>query len=186
MLIEWLNKENNEQRIEGFDTIALANKQSIIDYLNENRDIIATQHDMPLSDYRIEKIADYYCNNVTEIGNAVEKIKLLYDKIKKIEFDFYRKHDINIVMEEDAIDFILKRLATGKVDINGVYEKISTDFEYGLKLIREKTHRNRFFLSKNALTNPENYLNQTIKAEFTKNDIQQTFSFSPTDFLENQ
>jgi len=77
-------------------------------------------------------------------------------------------------------------VVSGKVDIDDMYEKITDDFEYGLKLIREKTHRNRFFLSKNALTNPENYLNQTIKAEFTKNDIQQTFSFSPKDFRENQ
>ncbi len=185
-LTDWLNEKNDEQRIEIFLSIALENRQSVINYLIENRDLLADQHEMPLSEYRIEKIADYYCSNVTEIGNAVEKIKFLYNKIKKIEFNFYRKHDINIVLEDDAIDFILKQLATGKVDIDDIYEKITDDFEYGLKLIREKTRRNRFFISKKALTNPENYLNQTIKAEFTKNDIQQTFSFSTKDFKENQ
>jgi endopeptidase Clp ATP-binding regulatory subunit ClpX len=185
MLADWLDHENDEQRIEIFLSLALENRQTVIRYLNENRTVITSQHEMPLTDYRIEKIADYYCANVTEIGNAVEKIKSLYDKIKKIEFDFYRKHDINIILEDDAVDYILQQLAGGKTDFNGFYEKISEDFEYGLKLIREKTHRNRFFLSKNALTNPENYLNQTIKAEFTKNDIQQTFSFSPPDFKDN-
>ena len=44
---------------------------------------------------------------------------------------------------------------------------------------------NRFFLSKKALTNPENYLNQTIKAEFAKKNIEQPFTFSPPDFKEH-
>ncbi len=184
-LNSWLTRENDDQRIETFNAIVAENKKFIINYLSENRVNITGQYGLPLSAYRIDKISDYYCNNVTEIGSAVKKIKSFYDKIKKIEFDFYRKHDINIVLEEDAVDAILEQLASGTTDIKGVYDKISADFEYGLKLIREKTHRNRFFLSKNALINPENYLNQTIKTEFNKSDIQQTFSLSQPDFIIN-
>ena len=175
-LSTWLTGENDSHRLETFNSIALENKQTIITYLNDNRVNITKQHALPLSAYRIDKISDYYCNNVTEIGNAVKKIKSFYDKIKKIELDFYSKHDINIVLEEDAVDAILKQLAGGTVDIKNIYEKISTDFEYGFKLIREKTQRNRFFLSKKALTNPENFLNHIIKTEFKKSDIQETYS----------
>ncbi len=181
MLLEWMDREADETRRTLFQSLAEENRQLMITYLNDNRSVIENQHNMPLTRYRIEKIADYYSANVTEIGNAVDKIKHLYDKIKKIEFDFYRKHDINIILEEDAIDFLLQGLAGAKIDFTGIYDKLTEDFEYGLKLIREKTDRNRFFLSKNALTNPENYLNQTIKAEFAKNDIQEMFSFSPPD-----
>lgn len=181
-LTSWLTRKDDAQRLETFNAIAAENKQSIINYLNENRTHITLQHGLPLSVYRIDKISDYYCNNVTEIGNAVKKIKSFYDKIKKIELDFYSKHDINIVLEEDAVDAILEQLAIGTADIKAIYEKISADFEYGFKLIREKTQRNRFFLSKKALDNPENFLNQIIKTEFTKNDIQETYSLSDPDF----
>lgn len=181
-LTSWLTRKDDAQRLETFNAIAAENKQSIINYLNENRTNITLQHGLPLSVYRIDKISDYYCNNVTEIGNSVKKIKSFYDKIKKIELDFYSKHDINIVLEEDAVDAILEQLAVGTADIKAIYEKISADFEYGFKLIREKTQRNRFFLSKKALDNPENFLNQIIKAEFTKNDIQETYSLSEPDF----
>jgi len=181
----WLTGENDDQRLNTFNEIVAENKQSIIRYLNDNRVNITNQYSLPLSDYRIDKISDYYCNNVTEIGNAVKKIKSFYDKIKKIELDFYSKHDINIVLEEDAVDAILEQLANDTVDIKSVYEKISADFEYGFKLIREKTHRNRFFLSKSALTNPENFLNQIIKTEFNKNDIQETYSLNQPDFNKN-
>jgi len=185
ILSTWLTRENDARRLETFNAITLENKQSITNYLDDNRINITNQYGLPLSAYRIDKISDYYCNNVTEIGNAVKKIKSFYDKIKEIELDFYSKHDINIVLEEDAVDTIMEQLASGTVDIKGVYEKISADFEYGFKLIREKTQRNRFFLSKKALTNPENFLNQIIKTEFKKNDIQETYSLNQPDFKEN-
>ena len=155
MLSEWMHPEADETRRALFQSLSEETCQMIVAYLNENRIILENQHDMPLTEYRIQKIADYYCANVTEIGNAVEKIKYLYDKIKKIEFDFYRKHDINVLLEDDAIDFLLQGLSGGKINFTTIYDKLTEDFEYGLKLIREKTDRNRFFLSKKALTNPE-------------------------------
>jgi len=181
----WLTGKNDGLGLESFNAIADENKLSIINYLNDHRVNITNQYGLPLSDYRIDKISDYYCNNVTEIGSAVKKIKSFYDKIKKIELDFYSKHDINIVLEEDAVDAILEQLASGTMDIKSVYEKISADFEYGFKLIREKTRRNRFFLSKKALANPEKFLNQIIKTEFTKNDISATYTLNRPDFKEN-
>lgn len=165
-LKQWLQGVGTEDRSRDFEAIAQENKQAIADYLSANRLVITNQYGLPLSAYRIDKISDYYATHVTEIGNAVKKIKFFYDQIKKIEIDFYNKHDINIVLEEDAVDGILEKLVTGVMNERDVYEKLSADFEYGLKLIREKTEKNRFFLSKEALTHPENYLNQMIKAEF--------------------
>jgi len=166
ILKKWLQGIGDNERRHDFEVIAKENRQAIADYLNANRLIITNQYGLPLSPYRIDKISDYYATHVTEIGNAVKKIKFFYDQIKKIEIDFYNKHDINIVLEEDAVDGILEKLATGVMNERDVYEKLTGDFEYGLKLIREKTEKNRFFLSKEALTHPENYLNQIIKAEF--------------------
>jgi len=89
------------------------------------------------------------------------------------------------VLEEDAVDFILEKLANKELSIKDIYEKLTADFEYGLKLIREKTERNRFFLSKNALMNPENFLNQIIKTEFKKNDIDAALNFTYPDLKTN-
>jgi hypothetical protein len=110
---------------------------------------------------------------VTEIGSAVKKIKSYYDKIKKIEIDFYTKHDINIVLEEDAVDYVLDTLINGSMNVKSVYEKLTTDLEYGLRLIHEKTGVSRFFIPKAALVTPEAFLEQLIKSEFNKEKIGQ-------------
>ena len=180
----WLNG-TDDSRLKDFETIAIDNKKTIKSYLTDNRTSLTNQYGLPLSPYRIDKIAEYYCNNVTEVGNAIKKIKSFYEKIKEIEIEFYNKHDINIILEEDAIDFILEKMANSEISVNDIYEKLTTDFELGLKLIREKTERNRFFLSKKALMNPENFLNQIIKTEFKKSDMDASLGLMYPDYKPN-
>ena len=170
VLDKWLAGSDNDKRLTDFDQITAEYKGFIKSYLKENRTNLAGQYGLPLSSYRIERIADYYCNNVSEIGHAVKSIKSYYDQIKRIEIEFYNRHEVNIVLEEDAVDFILEKLIDRTVSISAIDNKLSADFEYGLKLIREKTGRNRFFISRYAMENPETFLNQLIKAEFNKAD----------------
>jgi hypothetical protein len=98
-----------------------------------------------------------------DIGNVIKKIKSYYDEIKKIELYFFKNHDINIVLEEDAIDFIIEQLVESFVEFKIIYEKINQDFQHGLKLAREKTGRNRFFITRQALLDPEEYIGNLIK-----------------------
>ncbi len=170
ILKEWLNGSGSEKRLAEFDQITEEYRGFIKSYIKENRNSLASQHGLPLSPYRIGRIADFYCNNVSEIGQAIKSIKSYYDQIKRIEIEFYNRHEINIVLEEDAVDFMLEKLIDRSADIKAINSKLSTDFEYGLKLIREKTGRNRFFVSRYALENPETFLSQLIKAEFNRAD----------------
>jgi hypothetical protein len=39
------------------------------------------------------------------------------------------------------------------------------DFEHGLKLAREKTGRSRYFITRQALLDPEAYISQLIQSE---------------------
>ena len=68
-------------------------------------------------------------------------------------------------MEDDAIDFIIDQLENSTYDLEAFYDQLSTDFEYGLKLVQEKTGKNRFFITKYALMNPESLISNLIKDE---------------------
>ncbi len=171
ILNKWLSGVGAVERDAAFDTIAGSNREALIDYLKENRKKLSEQHGLPLSAYRIDRVADYYYAYVVEIGTAIRKIKSYYDQIKRIEIDFYNKHDLNIVLEEDAIDYISEQMANHSLNIDLIYHKLSNDFEYGLKLLRDKTGKNRFFLPKDALVNPEAFLDRLITSEFKKHNL---------------
>ena len=58
----------------------------------------------------ITEVLSEYKANILDIGQVFQQIKACYDDIKKIELEFYKRNDINVVLEEDAIDFIMEQI----------------------------------------------------------------------------
>jgi len=110
-------------------------------------------------------VAACYAGNTVDVGNAVARIKSFHDDIKKMELSFYRNHDINIVMEDDAIDLLIDMLLDGTTDLDTIFARLNSDFEHGLKLVREKTGSGRFFLTRRAFEDPEGYIAQLLAAK---------------------
>ncbi len=112
---------------------------------------------------RIDIVAAYYSKNIVDTGSAVKRIKSYYDEIKNVELYFFKNHDINIVLEEDAIDFIMEMLVENTLEFKDVYPRLNNHFEHGLKLVRDKSGRSRFFITRSALLDPEEYIRGLIK-----------------------
>jgi len=159
---------NLDELHETYEKLFLAEKESIKRYLDSNKKVFAKKYGLTLTQSRIDVVASYYANHIMDIEKVIKKIKSFYDDIKKIELYFFKNHDINIVLEDDAIDFIIDQLENSTYDLEGLYDHISTDFEYGLKLVQEKTGKNRFFITKDALINPESFISNLIKDELSR------------------
>ncbi len=156
---------NLDELNETYEKLFLAEKEYIKRYLDSNKKIFAKKYGLTLTQSRIDVVASYYANHIMDIEKVIKKIKSLYDDIKKMELYFFKNHDINIVLEDDAIDFIIDQLENSTYDLEVFYDHLSTDFEYGLKLVQEKTGKNRFFITKDALINPESFIGNLIKDE---------------------
>jgi len=151
-----------------FHRIFLQEKSFIIRYLTEHRTRLAQKHSLELTTSRIETVADFYCKKAMDMNLVVARIKSWYDTIKHIELDFFKNNDLNIVLEEDAIDFIIEQLINTMIGIDDIHKQLSGNFLYGLKLITEKTGKNRFFINRKALESPEAYINDLIRNEMRK------------------
>jgi hypothetical protein len=146
-----------------FEQLTKQEIEIIKEYLIDNQKNLAAKYSLTMTPSRIDLVANCYARNTLDIGNIITKIKSYYDEIKKIELYFFKNHDINIVLEEDAIDFIIEKLIDASIELKRVYQKIDEDFQYGLKLAREKINRNRFFITREALLDPEAYIGNLIK-----------------------
>ncbi|NNL75023.1 MAG: AAA domain-containing protein [Desulfobacterales bacterium] len=162
--IETLTKSTHEhQNNDLFNRLMGEEKEIIKEYLKENKSNLAEKYSLTMTPSRIDIVATCYSKSTLEIGNVIKKIKTYYDEIKKIELYFFKNHDINIVLEEDAIDFIIEQLVESYVELKVVYQKISEELHHGLKLAREKTNRNRFFITRQALLDPEQFIGNLLK-----------------------
>ncbi len=142
-------------------------KEYISDYVKKNWKTFSIKHGLTLSQIRCNMVAQCFCKHVMEIEDAIKKIKTFHDSVKEIEVEVSKSYDLNIVFEEDAIDFLIEQFidhnATGEEILSKIYE---THYD-GLNLVRERSGNNRFFLSKKALTDHETYLNDLIRKEIT-------------------
>ncbi|MCP4369302.1 MAG: AAA domain-containing protein [Deltaproteobacteria bacterium] len=150
---------------ESYEKLSNKEKESIKDYLKSNSNNLSEKYSLTMTPSRIDVIAEYYTTNILDSGSTIKRIKSFYDEIKKIELYFFKTHDINIVLEEDAIDYIIEQFVASEIHLDDFYKQLTKDFELGLKLVREKTGKNRFFITRKALLNPESFISELIKDE---------------------
>jgi endopeptidase Clp ATP-binding regulatory subunit ClpX len=148
-----------------FEKLVQEERRWIIRYLEQNKTHLSAKYNLTMTASRMNIVAQFYVKNVMDIENVVKHIKSNYDDIKKIELYFFKNHDINIVLEEDAIDFIMEQLIEAPIHLDDVFKKVNVDFEHGLKLAREKTGHSRYFIDRQALLDPEAYIRRLIQSE---------------------
>ena len=157
--------QNDTRTRESFEKLAREEQQEVRQYLQSNKKHLADKYNFTMTPPRMDVVALFYSKNIMDIESVIKHIKSNYDAIKKIELYFFKNHDINLVLEEDAIDFIMVQLIESSIGLDDVYKKVNADFEHGLKLVREKTGRNRFYIARQALLNPEAYIRQLIQSD---------------------
>lgn len=160
-----LDISKNKEMDQTFENLELEEKKIIHKYIKANKKNLTDKYNLTLTPSRIDVVASYYCKNIMDIGNAIKNIKSYYDDIKKIELYFFKNSDINVVLEENAIDFIIEQMITADIKLDNLYKKLTGKFKDGLKLAQEKTGKNRFFITKEALLAPETFINELIKDE---------------------
>jgi endopeptidase Clp ATP-binding regulatory subunit ClpX len=162
-----LRPENREKVAADLERLADEERRHVADYMRQNEKNFCERFGFSMTESRIAAIAGFYSRNVMDIGQVVGKVKGLYDEIKSLELKFYKKHDINIILEDDAVDYILEQLFEKGIRLETFSQRLCADFELGLKLIRDKTGRSRFFISREALSNPETFISNLIKKDLT-------------------
>jgi endopeptidase Clp ATP-binding regulatory subunit ClpX len=158
-----LEPSKTEEQQTTFSRLRDEEKQLIIEYLNSNQENMNRKYQMDLTPSRMEAVAEFYTKNATDIGKILDKIKSYYHEIKTIELYFLKTHDINIVLEDSAIDYMIEKIIRGDLQLKKLYRQLSEDFMLGLKLVRDKTGKTRFFITKDALISPEKYISNLLK-----------------------
>uniref|UniRef100_A0A7C4RSR5 AAA family ATPase n=1 Tax=Desulfatirhabdium butyrativorans TaxID=340467 RepID=A0A7C4RSR5_9BACT len=134
-------------------------------YLEENRGLFSERYGLALTPSKIALVASAYCNAILDVGKVIQRLKKHYDAVKRIELSFFKEHDIHIVLDDDCLDYIVTEIVEKRSTLDEFRKDIDRDLAMGLRLVREKTGKNRFFLNRQALINPEAYIAELIRAE---------------------
>lgn len=166
---KWMSKiEANTESpeiAEAFHKIREDEVKRVESYVASNKHHLSDKYGLPLTPERIHLIALFYSKHTADIEGVFQKVAHLYEQTKTMEMSFLKNNGINIVLEEETIDYIIGQWLEHPVDLDAVYQKLSADFLLGLRLVHEKTGRNRFFITRQAIEDPEAFVAQLLKQD---------------------
>ncbi len=142
-------------------------QEAICEHITQHWKRLSLQHGITLTQSRCQMVARYFMSHVVEINEAVRRIKSFHDSIKEIQLTMAKEYDFDITFEEDAVDFLMEQY----IDHNATNEEIifhlHENFHDGLNLIREKTGKYQFTMTREALSDHNTYLTNLIKKELS-------------------
>lgn len=143
-------------------------QDNIKSYIGANQKNLSSKFSFSLTQARIDLIAAYYSHHITDVETVINRIKSFYEEIKAIELSFFKAHDINVALADDAADYLVWQLALTSADFDAMNEKFSSEFGLGLKLVRDKTGKSRFNIDRDALLDPEAFIGSLLADTYSQ------------------
>jgi len=115
---------------------------------------------------RVDLVLDYHLKTGFPIDGIFDEVILMHNQIRVFEADFYEKHGFKISFDEEAISEIIKGALDRETTATAICVEISNDFDYGFKLISDRSGQRRFVLPKEAVVHHGTYLDELIRENY--------------------
>lgn len=120
---------------------------------------------------RINLVVDYHLKTGVPIDKIFDEVALLYNQIRIFESDFYERHGFKITFTEEAVDEIILQALDRDTTAAVICREVARDFDYAMKLIAERSGQMQFTLPREAVLNPDEYMDDLVRATYQRYPI---------------
>ena len=110
---------------------------------------------------RIAIIVNRMIEKGYDVNTVFEEAVGIRRQVEEFERDFKRRNGIYLQFSEEAIDRISEMILNEDGKAAAIFSRLSKDYEHGLELISDKTVQKEFIITREAVDNPEGYLDRT-------------------------
>lgn len=161
-----LENPNDPGLMARYQEISVQEVRMLNDVIRNRKNEFLQKYRLTLTKSRIDIIANLCMDNEVDVATAFQEIFDSYSQIRKYEDTFYERCAIRLNFNDEAIDEIMTRALAERVKAHDVCEKSLKNLEFGLKLIWDKTGRDQFSVTKEAIVDPDSYINKLIKGSY--------------------
>ena len=156
--------------LETFQTLEREETAYLSTYITNHWAQLSMGFLLPSTHWRAANAASLCISKGISTESAIETLHSHYENVKKLEVNFFSKFGMHVLFDEEAADFLIEQILTAGATCQEMFDKIATDFELGFTLIREKTGKTHFFITREALLSPERFLDALVKEELVEKD----------------
>jgi ATP-dependent Clp protease ATP-binding subunit ClpX len=130
------------------------------------------RYGMVFPESRIALIVNRMVEKGYDVNTVYEEAVEIQRQVEDFERDFQKRKGIYLQFNQEAIDRITEIVLNEDGKSAALFSRFSKDYEYGLELVSDKTGQKEFILTREAVDDPEGYLDRTIREIYRRQSDQ--------------
>src|SRR6202045_568146 len=91
-----------------------------------------------------------------------QEAKMLADAARQFATAFGKEHDVEIVFDDSAVQRLVERAQTERMNMNDLCAHLFKDYQFGLSLVKKNTGQTKFVLGAEAVEAPDSCLSELV------------------------
>jgi len=158
----------NQEMLTKFDTLLSREKMDLKQSILKREDEFKKRYGIVFPESRIDIIINRMVERGYDVNTVFEEVIEVQRQVEEFEMDFQRRNGIRLQFSEEAINRITEIAVDEDRKGMAVCSQFLKDYEHGMRLIRDKIGRREFIITKEAIDDPEGYLNRIIREIYSK------------------
>jgi len=167
-----LRDPSNPEMLEKFESLLSREKMVLRESILGREAEFKKRYGIVFREGRIDLIVNRMIEKGYDVNTVSEEVVEIQQQVEEFERDFQRRTGINLQFSEEAINRITAIILNEDGKGTALFSRLSKDYEYGFELIRDKTGQREFIITREAVDNPEGYLDRTIREIYRRQSDQ--------------
>jgi len=167
-----LREPSDPEMLSKFEIFLSKEKMVLKESIRNKEEEFKKRYGMVFPETQIDLIANRMVEKGYDVNTVCEEVVEVQRQIEEFERDFQRRHGIHLHFREEAIDRITEIALDEDGKGTAICSRLLKDYEHGMKLIRDKIGRREFIITREAVDDPEGYLNRIIREIYSRQSDQ--------------
>lgn len=154
-----------------FEDAVLHEKKRVVAAVTKKRPEFEAQSGLVLYEERLDLIAELARKDISDVDSAFLDFEEMFNEIMMQSETIFSQLEIDTSFSDSAIDEILRISIGEDKEIIDICANLAGELEYGLKLIKDRVGRDAFTLTREAVIDPEKYIDSLIKKYYSKSPV---------------
>jgi endopeptidase Clp ATP-binding regulatory subunit ClpX len=156
------------ERLARFEKLLAGEKKMLKESILSREGEFRRRYGIAFPESRIDFIARRMVEKGYDVNTVFEEAVEVQRQVEEFEKEFQQKNGIRLRFDGDAIDRITEMALEENIKGEMVCSRLLKDYEHGMKLIRDRMGRGEFVITKEAIDDPEGYLNRVIQEAYSR------------------
>lgn len=161
-----LDDDSHPSRCEVFDEVDSVERAELLEDLVARQSEFEKRFGKALSDWALETVVDAAVQLGVQPETTYGRFIKVEQEIHGFEKEFENQYGLRIRFSGEALRELITLVLKGSEEPLIICRKIFQNYHHGLKLVMERTGRQEFIIPKEAIENPERYLNEIIQQTY--------------------